>query len=1189
MRKTIISLLFILVHLSSIYSQKSLISFPSPEAAELGKYGQIPVSYFNGLPEISIPLYTVQCKDISLPISLSYHAAGNKPDEHPTWVGLGWNLNCGGMITRVTNTLRDEMTIADLSRETGYGLKVNPGYYYRADEFTNDDWSNNTSSLLTKMLSDDASYTMLDSEPDEFIFNFCGHSGSFYFVSENGQIKAKVKSKDGDMLNVKVDFFPANGTDCPVFEDIATYDTSSDKFTIYKTFKKFTVTTRDGFIYEFGGDISSIDFTSTSLLKTNSTSWHLTKITSPNGNNITLNYKKGGNVFIQRKSNYYYAVFSPQDPNNAVGTPSDNSSYDGLSVTIIHPKYLSSINTSVGQSINFISSKTTELDYNNWSTINYPYRKNLISDNTGEAVNFDWNNDISIVSYYLKLDRIEMSNLKNINLFYSNSSTQRLHLLGLSTTPINTVPANITDNTNQQKYIFSYNSTALPAYNARMSDNWGYFNNKDYSSLKYNKYSTMYDFRSPDEQYCKAEILENITYPTGGSTSFDYELNQYSKIVSGQDFTTSLFLLSNSAGNAGGLRIKSITDYYDPNDNTKKTSKTFSYLNADGTTSSGILSGKPIYSLSGKNHISYSQGAWIGFSHWTESADYDLVYNMYSQNQLLPLSNTNGNHITYSRVIEQENNGSKTIYTYSNHDEFPDEMPIVVATNMDNILLPSFTSKELERGLLKNVQMYNGSNIVKNIDYAYNDDNARYNNYIKSINKYILAYCSLGQYSLNKIYAFYPFLKSKTETLYNIDGTNSVSKTTEYTYNNYNLQSSVSETGSKSSSDKTYIVTKYPFDISTSPYTSMTDSFMLNYPIEEIKYKGTNVVSGHLTTYKSISTTSGTLYKPDKVYSVEQTSPLGSFNFYDGTQMDSHYGQSDISYLNYDQLGNLTEAQDKTGLHTAYLWGYNYQYPIAAIKNSTYALVSAALQGITTDQLASVKIPDMTSVDALRSKLPNSLISTYTYKPNVGIIRSTDPKGITMQYEYNSLSQLSNMLDADNNILTRYLYAYQNSSQIGDLSYNTLSASIITNSSSYQISNNGTANLEISGGSGYCSYKWTLSNSAGTILQSSNSDTFTFNCSQAGTLTISCSITDIISKSNISSSKTITSIDPCAQCTGTKYKCINNNCEVGDKVYTSSTRISTNPIRYRCIYHYEWSDGSFSSNYTETNSSSCDL
>ncbi len=58
----------------SAKAQPNLASFPSPEAAELGKYGQVPVSYFNGLPEIAIPIYTVKCKDIDLPISLSYYA-----------------------------------------------------------------------------------------------------------------------------------------------------------------------------------------------------------------------------------------------------------------------------------------------------------------------------------------------------------------------------------------------------------------------------------------------------------------------------------------------------------------------------------------------------------------------------------------------------------------------------------------------------------------------------------------------------------------------------------------------------------------------------------------------------------------------------------------------------------------------------------------------------------------------------------------------------------------------------------------------------------------------------------------------------------------------------------------------------------------------------------------------------------
>src|ERR1700722_18726695 len=47
---------------------------PTPNAAAFQKYGDIPVSAYTGVPDISIPLYTAKFRDISIPISLSYHA-----------------------------------------------------------------------------------------------------------------------------------------------------------------------------------------------------------------------------------------------------------------------------------------------------------------------------------------------------------------------------------------------------------------------------------------------------------------------------------------------------------------------------------------------------------------------------------------------------------------------------------------------------------------------------------------------------------------------------------------------------------------------------------------------------------------------------------------------------------------------------------------------------------------------------------------------------------------------------------------------------------------------------------------------------------------------------------------------------------------------------------------------------------
>jgi hypothetical protein len=80
------------------YNPATLANYvpPSPDAAGLGKYAEIPVSYSTGVPEISIPLFNIQTGSINLPISLSYHSSGVKVEEEASWVGLGWSLNAGG-------------------------------------------------------------------------------------------------------------------------------------------------------------------------------------------------------------------------------------------------------------------------------------------------------------------------------------------------------------------------------------------------------------------------------------------------------------------------------------------------------------------------------------------------------------------------------------------------------------------------------------------------------------------------------------------------------------------------------------------------------------------------------------------------------------------------------------------------------------------------------------------------------------------------------------------------------------------------------------------------------------------------------------------------------------------------------------------------------------------------------------
>lgn len=54
---------------------------PSANAASLGKYGDSPVSYYTGSASTGVQLYTIVSKDLSVPLSVSYHHGGIKVES----------------------------------------------------------------------------------------------------------------------------------------------------------------------------------------------------------------------------------------------------------------------------------------------------------------------------------------------------------------------------------------------------------------------------------------------------------------------------------------------------------------------------------------------------------------------------------------------------------------------------------------------------------------------------------------------------------------------------------------------------------------------------------------------------------------------------------------------------------------------------------------------------------------------------------------------------------------------------------------------------------------------------------------------------------------------------------------------------------------------------------------------------
>jgi len=111
MKKIIVILIYTLFHFTFSNAQNPVASGSSPSAGStaLGEYGITPVNLHTGAAQINVPLFNLKSANLSNPVSLSYHASGTKVSEISSWVGLGWSLNAGGVITREVNGLPDDI------------------------------------------------------------------------------------------------------------------------------------------------------------------------------------------------------------------------------------------------------------------------------------------------------------------------------------------------------------------------------------------------------------------------------------------------------------------------------------------------------------------------------------------------------------------------------------------------------------------------------------------------------------------------------------------------------------------------------------------------------------------------------------------------------------------------------------------------------------------------------------------------------------------------------------------------------------------------------------------------------------------------------------------------------------------------------------------------------------------------
>ncbi|KAA3624441.1 MAG: RHS repeat protein, partial [Bacteroidetes bacterium] len=446
------------------------VTGPSPTAAALGKYGEIPVSHYTGTPNISIPLYKATGKQISLPLTLSYHAGGFKVDEVAGNTGLGWSLIAGGAVTR---TVRGH---ADESPNGFFTLPI----------------ANPPSSQDLKNAADGT----LDTEPDIFYFNFAGYSGKFVFEPDH-------------------DFNDPDDQPALIpYQDVL--------IDVNSSLDSFMITTPDGYIYTFaqieetqvetqGSDIYPAPVRS---------AWYLTRIEHPIYNEeILLEYNEFYDLnYISsfNEASYGKPPFEIGDCKPCLQHYSQNLGLNSLSI---------SYQTSIGYYLTKITTAT--------STIEIDYlggRLDLPGGKMVDKISVYGTDGTTRMRYFTFAYDYFTATGYNIPSLEKPEHKKRLKLLSVSEhTGDDSLPPKVHSFT-----YFEGSRFDLPPRLSMKQDHWGFANQNSASTLipknlVFAEFANGAD-RSPDASGSQANVLKQITYPTGGHSRFVFEAHRYGTV-----------------------------------------------------------------------------------------------------------------------------------------------------------------------------------------------------------------------------------------------------------------------------------------------------------------------------------------------------------------------------------------------------------------------------------------------------------------------------------------------------------------------------------------------------------------------------------------------------------------------------------------------------------------------------------
>ena len=450
---------------------------PSPEVASMVRNVDYPVTPFTGQVDVSLPIYTITEGNLSVPISVQYLSGGLKVDDQPGNLGLSWILNAGGCISRTVYGHPDEAInyIKGLFNISAESNLLRNFAKNTVDDFDPSDPYNYVEHRTGGKTWDLEYYNgRADMANDILKVSCMGLSGTFIYNDNKDVVISSPEPISITPNEIIGSHYP---------DQFIITDNKGTKYYFGQINKNNQKNSIEQTKYEFyhgnpgAQELDSMYYTS---------AWHLTKIKNLQNDSIIFHYKlKNKRTKTGALVQTYYASSNPDLSYHLPNTVAS------CGEVIYNPVSLSAIES---------SSAIARFTYDN--------------DTKAEKItkievypNYDTNTPIKIFDFTYTS--------------FNNSNGPKRTLL-----------TKITENGINQ-YQFAYytkpNTNEIP-FRGLDQDFCGYYNASQNTGIapSYHHFANSPSCdRSVNPNVCFYGALKSITYPTGGSTEFEWESHEY--------------------------------------------------------------------------------------------------------------------------------------------------------------------------------------------------------------------------------------------------------------------------------------------------------------------------------------------------------------------------------------------------------------------------------------------------------------------------------------------------------------------------------------------------------------------------------------------------------------------------------------------------------------------------------------